>query len=126
MARMTKEEALKRIRELANSEYPSFTYDGVLSEPKYTNWKTSQFIRHMDEYAERHPQDGMLGIDYADYLFKLVADNPDDMFYSPSGEHPVGAWVLRKWVEEKGMIGKAYLKIFELETDNPIVDLHLD
>ena len=126
MARMTKKEALQRIKELANSEYPTYTYDGVFEDPIYTNWKTAEFIRHMDEYAERHPEDEMIGVDYADYLFRLIAENPDEIFFSPAGEYPADAWILRKWVEEKGMIGRAYLKIFDIETGSPVVDLHLD
>ena len=132
---MTKKEALKKIRKIVESDPPTYLLDGVDTMikntntvvPFYTNWKTSQFVNKMDLYAQHHPENGMYGIDYVESLMQFIAEDPDVIYFSPAGtEHIEDAWVLKRWVEKKGMIGNAYLKVFLIESKNQVIDVHLD
>lgn len=130
---MTKEEAFERIQELVNADYPTYSLDGVetvvegVPEPLFTNYKTAQFYRNMDEYAQRHPENEMDGVDYVDMLALEVSENPDVFYLSPAGtEYDEDAWVMKKYVELPGMVGLAYMKWFLLEHRNPILCIHLD
>lgn len=130
---MNKAEALKRIRELVNAEYPLYSLDGVetlvegVPEPIYTNYKTAQFYRDMEIYAEKHPENNMEGVDYIDLLAKHIADNPDVFYFSPAGtEFEFDAWIMKRWTELPGMIGYGYMKWFNLEGKEPVLDIHIN
>ena len=128
---MNKVHVLKRLQEIV--EQNCFLLDGVdtyESETlvyKYTNWKTNRFVSNMDKYAEKNiNEDYISGVDYVISLMEYIIECPDSLEFSKGyGTNP-DSYILRRWVNKKGMIGLAYMKVFDLNCKNPVIAIHLD
>ena len=124
MARMTKKDALRRVQQIAESGI--YKLDGTEDtgyEPVCSNYKTAIFCRRCEEYAERHPEEGISGIDLVQELVEYIAENPDVIYYSEGeGIFEEPAWILKRWSDR--FCSRTYLKIFKIESREPIVAVH--